>query len=179
MTKPAKRKPNQNPPLLPRSPLPHQSKRAIPAYRNAFLAELRGGRSPSMAAKVAGIDRSTAYLWRRTDEEFRKQWADAVEEGIDLLEDEAKRRGIEGVLKPVYYMGEVVGEVREYSDALLALLLKGLRASVYAPNNRVELTGADGRPIEIQALTEEQAAKRLLELGVKPAIFDPDEDEDQ
>jgi hypothetical protein len=73
------------------------------------------------------MTRSSAYLWRERDEDFRKAWDEAVEEGTDLLEDEAKRRAVEGSIKPILYKGRIVTFVREQSDTLLIFLLKARR----------------------------------------------------
>ena len=47
--------------------------------------------------------------------------------------------------EPVYYQGEVVGQVQRYSDTLLMFLLKGRRPEKF--KDRTELTGKDGAPI--------------------------------
>jgi hypothetical protein len=74
----------------------------------------------SMACLAAiGAHRRTIMKWPENDEQFAERWNDAVEEGIDGLEDEAIRRARDGVKRPVFYMGQVVGYVQEYSDSLL------------------------------------------------------------
>ena len=61
---------------------------------------------------------------RRHSEDFAAQWDDALGEGVDLLEAEARRRAVTGVEKPVYYKGKVVGSTTKYSGKLLMFLLK-------------------------------------------------------
>jgi hypothetical protein len=73
--------------------------------------------------------------WPEHDEEFAMRWRDAIEEGIDRLEDEAIRRARDGVKRPVFYMGQVVGHVQEYSDSLLKFLLEAKRPAVYRARN--------------------------------------------
>src|SRR5271155_5157904 len=68
---------------------------------------------------------------------LRRAWAEAVEAGVDLLEQEALRRAREGVDRPAFQGGVCVGMVREYSDTLMAMLLSGRRA-VYRRNYRDE-----------------------------------------
>ena len=46
---------------------------------------------------------------------------------VEKLEAEADRRGMEGIEKPIYYKGERVDAVREYSDNLLMFRTKKLR----------------------------------------------------
>ena len=43
---------------------------------------------------------------------------------VSLLEDEAYRRAVKGINKGVYYRGEKIAVEKEYSDSLLALLLR-------------------------------------------------------
>ena len=79
------------------------------------------------ACRAARLPRARAYEWREADPDFAKAWDDAVERGTDALEDEAVRRAMQGVLKPVYQGGKKVGAIREYSDTLLIFLLKARR----------------------------------------------------
>lgn len=101
-----------------------------------FLAALAAGWSVTKAAEAIGIARRTAYDWRDTGADFAKLWDDAVEAGTDLMEDEAVRRAVEGVPRPVFYQGKVVGAVLEYSDELLIRMLKARRKAKYS--DRVE-----------------------------------------
>lgn len=130
--------------------LPHSSNqygaKKSPALMEKFLHELRQGMTPKEAALTCGISRPTAFSWKREDEAFRAAWIDAIDEGTDLLEKEARRRAVDGVDKPVYQGGELVGHVREYSDTLLVLMLKGRRREVYN-TERHEHTGDGGGPI--------------------------------
>lgn len=127
-----------------RSPLPYGVKNS-PERRKLFLDQLALGKSPAYACRAADIGYSTAHDWRKNDAEFAAQWALAVEEGVDLLEDEARRRAYEGCEKPVFQGGIEVGRIREYSDTLMTVLLKGRRKQVFA--DRVEQTGPDGGPV--------------------------------
>lgn len=113
-----------------------------PQHRKAFLEALAAGKVPAVACKEADLGYTTVHQWRRDDEEFARAWDDAAEHGIDLLEQEARRRAYEGVDRPVYQGGEMVGVVREYSDTLMTVLLKGRRKRVFS--ERIEHGGADG-----------------------------------
>lgn len=118
-----------------------------PAVRVAFLAVLASGGSPTKAAGAVGVDRRTAYRWKENDAEFAVMWDDAVEAGNDGLEDEARRRAVDGIDKPVTIAGERE-VVKEYSDTLLTLMLKGRRRAVYS--DKVDHThgGMGGGPIQ-------------------------------
>lgn len=108
------------------------------------------------------VGRRTVYQWLKADDKFRQLYDDAHDDAVDDLEAEARRRAVDGVLTPVYQGGVQVGVIREYSDALLSLLLRGKRPEVF--RERVEHTGRDGRPIEIEAIRAETDAE--LKAGV-------------
>lgn len=126
-----------------------------PKRDEGFLAALRDGRSVTAACIDVGISRSTAYQWREDDKEFAKAWDEAVEEGTDLLEDEAQRRARDGTQKPVYQGGKKVGIVNEYSDTLLIFLLKARRRNKYG--DKIEATGANGGPLVMTWLAPDQS----------------------
>jgi hypothetical protein len=115
-------------------------------WKPIFLAALREVPVVARACGAVGIERSTAYRAREADETFAQAWDDAMEEGIDKAEQEAFRRAVEGTEKGVWHQGQLVGSERVYSDALMALILKGRRKKVYA--ERTEVTGADGGPVQ-------------------------------
>jgi hypothetical protein len=96
---------------------------------------LANGATYAAAAAAIGAHRRTIIKWPENDEEFAERWRNAVEEGIDRLEDEAIRRARDGVTRPVFYMGQVVGHVQEYSDSLLKFLLEAKRPAVYRARN--------------------------------------------
>ena len=157
-------------------------------WKPAFLAALRNLPVIRHACEAAGINRTTAWRARESDEAFAKEWDDAMEEGVDRAEQEAFRRAVVGFEEPVVHQGRlsysyeryedeegkeqyrqklggdgqpVPLTVRKHSDALLALFLKGRRKKVYA--DRTELTGADGGPVQ-QIVDETAKAARVAQL---------------
>jgi hypothetical protein len=131
-----------------------------------FFALLSSGKTVQGALRATGYKRQRVYEWRTADEGFRRRWAEAIDQAVELMEAEADRRALEGVPKPIMYQGEQVGEVRGYSDVLLMFLLKALKPSVYREHIRQEITGAGGGPIrhlrEVSDEELEQIAKRVL-----------------
>lgn len=119
-------------------------------WRSAFLEALRTVPVIRQACEAAGVERTTAWRARQADEAFAEAWDHAIEEGIDRAEQEAFRRAVQGWDQGVWHQGVLVGTERRYSDAMLSLVLKGRRKSVYA--DRTELTGAGGGAMHGQVM---------------------------
>jgi hypothetical protein len=140
--------------------------------RDEFLGYLRAGNTITFAARAIGMSRQGVYDHKASDPAFAAEWDQAVDEGIDVLEQEAKRRAVEGVSKPIVQGGRIVTDadgnalvVREYSDKLLEMLLKAKKPDVYRDNARIEHTGKDGGPIETRNdLAPSERAARLAAL---------------
>jgi len=99
------------------------------------------------ACKILGMVRRTVYAWKYNDPEFAAKFAEADELALQVLEDEANRRALYGVEKPVYQGGKLAGHVTEYSDTLLIVLLKARAPHKYKERFSGEITGADGKPL--------------------------------
>lgn len=83
--------------------------------QNAFIEELRASGNVSRAAKAAGVSRQAAYEYRNNHPEFAAAWDDALQEGVDKLEELAFK----------------LAHMKETSPSLLMFLLKAHRPSVY------------------------------------------------
>jgi hypothetical protein len=101
----------------------------------------------SKACDICCVSRRGAYDAKEADTEFSKEWEEAVEESIELMEAEARRRAFEGVLEPVFYQGEECGTIRKYSDTLLMFILKAKKPKEYRDNQRVVLAGDKENPL--------------------------------
>ena len=112
-----------------------------------FLGTLRAGLSATSGAAAAGVHKSTLYRRRADDAEFAAAWDEAREEGIDRIVDEAVRRAVTGVERPVFGKGgEVVGTAVDYSDRLLELLLRGLRPETFGASAKLTINGGREPP---------------------------------
>jgi hypothetical protein len=143
------------------------------AKQRAFLAAFETCASITKAAKAATMDRALHYDWLITDPEYLGRFEAAKTRAGEVLEDEAVRRAHDGVLEPLVYQGqfqyktrdkqiqredgtvEIVQEqhgkplaIRKYSDGLLQFLLRGFKPEKYRDRGQVELTGANGGPID-------------------------------
>lgn len=109
---------------------------------------------------AAGITYKTFYRWRKEDETFNEDCKTALTMANDLMEREARRRGIEGFERPIIYQGEITGEYTDYSDALLTTLMKGNRPEKY--KERTQLSGSVGRPLTLDEETKEDVVSSIL-----------------
>lgn len=136
-----------------------------PELERLILEGLADGHSVTTSAWTVNVHRSTAFQWRADSEatldpetgvyadDFCVRWEAAIQAGVDRLEDEAVRRAARGYERPVFQGGVMVGTVTEYSDALMALVLKGKRPALYN-TERHELTGANGGPMAMSMAIE-------------------------
>ena len=68
-------------------------------WEKAFLASLRQTGNVSRSARAAKIDRMLPYRHRNAHPDFAEAWDDAIEESADLLEAEARRRAVDGLVR--------------------------------------------------------------------------------
>ena len=99
-----------------------QLKKGLTAKAQAFLAAYSKCGSITGAAKAAGVARNSHYEWLK-DEHYRAAFAEAKEQAVDALEDEAIRRAHAG------------------SDTLLIFLLKGAKPEKYRERSEVTVPG--------------------------------------
>ncbi len=99
--------------------------------RTIFLAALRQVGLVVEAARLTKIERHAPYRWARQGDTFAEQFAEARQEGHEVLADRLERclteRATEGVAETVFYQGKKIGEQRRYSDTAAIVMLKSLR----------------------------------------------------
>lgn len=117
-------------------------KAARAGWQERFLEAFRVTGIVSSSAEAAGVHRSSVYRELEKDEAFVAAFEDAEAEAVDVLEREALRRAVEGVVEPVVSAGEHVTDVRRYSDRLLEFLLKARRPDRFSERHRIEHRGA-------------------------------------
>ena len=103
-----------------------------------FLAALAETGSIGAAAADAGMTVSGVANWdaKADSGDWKKRKAEALESFLGRVEREINRRGIDGIDKPIFWRGEKVATVKEYSDNLLMFRTKRLDPS-YKDNYQV------------------------------------------
>lgn len=141
------------------------------AQRTTFLERLAAGYTVTAAAESAGRNKRRFYDLRDADEAFAAEWTDSYDAGTDVLREEARRRGVDGWDEPVFQGGQQVGVVRKYSDRMLELELKR-RDPAYRENHRLEVTGANGGPVAVQADYTPTSLADVLRLARELGVTD-------
>ena len=96
-----------------------------------FLHFLSRSGSVSYAAEQARVERRTLYRRRANDEHFAAQWDEALNLGIDRLQDDAMKRALGAAERAVWRNGKQVGSVQQYDNKLLQFLLRAHRPEIY------------------------------------------------
>ncbi len=100
--------------------------------KRAFLAAYARCGSLRAAQEISGVNRwSHSATWIKSDREYIEAFEQAKQMHVERLEEEADRRAMEGVSKPVFYKGAVVGYTVEHSDTLLMFRLNALAPEKY------------------------------------------------
>jgi hypothetical protein len=127
---------------------------ALTRAQRRFLDAFRNTATISAAARVARVGRRTHYNWLDRDDAYADAFDEAREDAADALEEEARRRALEGVEVPLIgRVGKdqdgIVTTIRKYSDTLLIALLNANRPEKF--RYRAEITGKDGGPIKVES----------------------------
>lgn len=149
------------------------------SLRKLFLELYRKIGKASVVLRQMGLSRAWLDKWRNRSPDFLAAMGLAHEDFIDGIEEEARRRAVDGVVKDVYHHGRVVGKEKVYSDRLLAMMLKAHRPDVYRENSRVEHAGEVASKVTIdysrrlpnpdEARERVLAAAALLQPSIPPA----------
>lgn len=109
--------------------------------RRKFLWLLEEGAMISKAAEAVGVSRQAIHKARKRDAEFDKAITEALGASVSVLEDEATRRALHGIDKPITYQGEITATFKEYSDTLLLRLLETRAPDRWKPRSATEVSG--------------------------------------
>lgn len=133
--------------------------------KRAFLVAYSELGNRTQAAKAAGIDRRNHSNWMRGDGEYRTAFEEAHQQACETLEEEARRRAVDGVEEPVHYKGEKVDTVKKYSDTLLMFLLKGALPEKYRERYEGQVSGE---------IIHEHSGKVSVDAVIHQVLNEPD-----
>ena len=100
--------------------------------QQAFLDAYRYSGMVKEAAETIGCSRELHYGAMRTSEAYREAFALVQCDVAVELEEEARRRAVDGVKVPIVFRGKVVGYDTRHSDALLIFLLEANHPEKFA-----------------------------------------------
>lgn len=123
--------------------------RQLKGTKRAFLLAFSRCGNITTAAKIADVDRTVHYTWLKNDSDYGPLFRLAAEEADEYLEEEARRRAVEGVRRLRFQGGvalrdPVTGQPyyeHEYSDTLLIFLMKGRMPDKYKDNHNLHVKG--------------------------------------
>jgi hypothetical protein len=141
--------------IIPFTPVPvrHRNDGWTVEKQYAFIEALAETGIVEEACRRVGMSRTSADKLRRRPQgvHFRRAWQTACDYALYRVEEESHRRSREGVVRPIFYKGEQVGEWRYYDERLTAFLLRCYRPERYGrarelPVPRVDEFGHDLGP---------------------------------
>jgi hypothetical protein len=108
--------------------------------QEAFLTALANCGCVTHAAASVGMSRQSAHnLYNRPRAAaFRRAWDAALDCSLLLVEEGMWSRAINGVVRPIFYQGQQVGEYRYYDEKLGMFLLRTRRPHRYAMQVKLE-----------------------------------------
>lgn len=132
--------------------------------------------SVTMACEAAMISRTAFYDRKRDDPEFASRFEEAWERGYERMEEICRKRAYDGYEVPVYYKGEQVDCMTQYSDTLAMFLLKANRPKKFVDRSEVTTRGTNvNLGFDASKMTDEELRdmltekKGILEGAVLPA----------
>ncbi|MDP2374617.1 hypothetical protein [Reyranella sp.] len=138
----------------------------LPAVRvNAFFHHLGRTGSVTVAANRAQLRRSALYERRQNDDDFAARWAQALDLGVERLQDNAMNRAMNGTPRPVWRNGQEVGSVRQFDNRLLQFLLKAHRPDLYGDRGKAAAPALPFDLVKRMADAEARLAEREKKAG--------------
>jgi hypothetical protein len=167
--------------------LPAPADRGWPKqWHRIFLQALSSLPDVTAACRLAGISKNHVYRTRHETPEFERAWDDALELARDSVERRAYQWIMTGVpvkktvtkRKDGVVVEETTTESTETNATLMIFWLKAWNPDRYRWAERVETTGADAGPSQVESIDriDRQIAELSTELGQRAAAVAADGD---
>jgi hypothetical protein len=127
-----------------------------------FFTALSNAHAVRAACAMALYAPRSVYNWRRDEPAFAARWAIAKQMAGDLLEEEADRRGRDGIEVPVLHRGKQTGTKRKFSDRLLFARLQAERPAHYRAGKLAPASPPQAIAVETRDLVLEDLLRRVL-----------------
>jgi len=126
--------------------LRHSYTRLTLGRRDAFLAHLAACGNVTAAADAIGVTRVAVYKLKDRNADFDEAWSLALDRYAAALEAELHMRVFDGLQRPVFQRGELVGHETVKSDRLLEIALRARLPEKYSERvaAKLEHSGAAG-----------------------------------
>ena len=154
-----------------------------PIVLTAMLAALAQCGRITKVCHDLRIHYPTVHALKEEDKEFKERFDEAMKQAFVGMEDEVRRRAFNGVAKPVYQGGVLVGHIQEYSDTLAQFMIRAGKPEVYSPkiDAAVQHSGNVAVAHSYAQLSDEalnaEINKKLRFLGlIKPTADESDVD---
>ena len=124
--------------------------------------------SVGLASRWAHVHRSSHHSWMKSDPTYPARFKDAQARAAQTFEDEAVRRAVHGVKRPMFYQGKPIkvnGEIAfetVYSDRLLERLLEANNPDKFKRRNETTFQWS-GDPAELSQEQLSVLEEKLLE----------------
>jgi hypothetical protein len=125
--------------------LTHRARaRAAMHWRPRFLKALTMSCSFTEALRAAHVSYNTVKLHERNDPQFAAEVRDAEDEGTQLLHDACFKAALEGEVEPVYWQGQIVGQIRKYDNRLRVEMLRAHMPNVFkTPGSKIAINSGN------------------------------------
>jgi hypothetical protein len=141
--------------------------RERPLWVQPWLAAIAKTGINTAACRAAGIHPSTPWHYLKDNPDFQEEWDNARLIAKEALLVEARRRAVEGTMRPIVQKGELVGYENVYSDNLLLALLKS-EFPQFADRYVVHLEHSELFILTQNGYTVDQALRLLIDELSKP-----------
>ena len=140
-----------------------RTKRMVATLKSRFLAELSLDPRIVAAAEAAGVSRWLCYDWKQRDPVFAAAWDAALERSLDDLEVKILDRALDGVPRPVYQGGKLVGHEQVYDHRLAEYILTRRRPEKWGDRSLLDVNVT----VHLAERLEQAAAERRKRLAAK------------